>query len=464
MIHQLTYKDILVLLAFVFLLSGLYLPILNVDLRSQRVIVVLVFSIVMWILEPIPHTYTSLLTVGLLYVYVVDSFELAASGFASSLFFFFLLVILIGKSVTKVRLDKYGATLLLSKRPKGTRTTRLFAGNILFLALVVPSGLARAATLIPIVNNMIESNDIDPRANWSRQMYFLTGQINPIASAAIMTGGGMSIVAAEYINSSVMSISWIDWAIYMFLPTVGVFVTSVLVMEYAYPVNAKAYESIQIGEKNDQSLELSREQKTVLTVILALIASWVIGSFIGIPTLVPAIVGVVVLSLPQLNVLTASDVRNANWDILFLTGAILSMINIMEDTNAFDYILSGFTDILYWFSIPDSGVIVIICLFIIVGRLFFSGGAAALVILLPFIIQTGKQFDINTLYLSYSTVLLVGSTASLPFSTSATLLVSEQSSLEPSDIFRFSMITLFAAVTTITVSWTLYWPFIDRLV
>jgi di/tricarboxylate transporter len=150
MIRRLTYKDVLVLVAFAFLIAGLYLPMLNVALLSQWVIVVLVFSIVMWMLEPIPHAYTSLLTVGLLYVYVVDSFELAASGFASSLFFFFLLVILIGKSVTKVDLDKYGANLLLSKRPKGTRTTRLLAGNILFLTLLVPSGLARAATLVPI--------------------------------------------------------------------------------------------------------------------------------------------------------------------------------------------------------------------------------------------------------------------------------------------------------------------------
>jgi di/tricarboxylate transporter len=75
---------------------------------------------------------------------------------------------------------------------------------------------------------------------------------------------------------------------YMFLPTAGIFVTAVLLIEYAYPVNAKAYESIQVGEENEQSLELSREQKTVLTVILGLIASWVIGSFAGIPTLVPA--------------------------------------------------------------------------------------------------------------------------------------------------------------------------------
>ena len=394
---------------------------------------------------------------------MVDDFESAVSGFASNLFFFFFLVILLGKAVTKVGLDRHGANLALTKLDGSTRISRILSGSLLILSFIIPSGLAWATAMVPIANEIITHNDINPKSNISKQIHLIIGQINPIGSLSLMTGGGMSIVAAEYINTSVTSLSWLEWAIYMFLPTVLVFLLAVFLLEYLHPVNTSDYQSISIQTEEDDPFSMHKEQKIVLSVMILLIVIWLIGSFFGVPTLIPAIGAVSILSLPKLNVLSIEDVKNANWDILFLTGTIISIIEIMESNNSFEYLLNIFTELVYSFGLSPTETTISILLFVIVIRIFFSGGAATLVILLPFVIELGKQLNSNTLFLTYATVLLTGSAVFLPFNTTSTLFVYSQGTLSKIDILEFGLATMCIAILVILFSWTIYWPFVNAL-
>jgi len=444
---------------------------------QQRVLAVFLFALLLWLTKPVPYTVSSLLSVTLLFALgTVDSFAAATAGYSSTLVFFLLSLLLLGNAITSVHLDRQLARRLLSAESTPRRTLRSIAGSILGLALVMPSAMARAVTFVPIVEQLREEFGLNNGSGFDRAAFFLLGHVNPIASMALMTGGGMALVTSEIINTSVQPLTWVQWAVLMLPPTVLLYVLATIGAVVLTGTdgtttvadNGGKQTDTEFGEpgesrlitESDGTTPLTRDQRIVGLVMLAAVASWVVGSFVGIPTVLPAVVAVAVLAAPHIEIITVDDVSEVSWGVIFLIGAMLSILDVMQSTGAIDVVVEALTTVVPFGVFAQWQLIAALLLLSVAIRIPFSTGSAAIVVALPIVLEFAGRFGVNRLFLALAVLLVVGSTTLLPFNTTAVLVSMDRGPLSNRGIAVFGVVTMGLSLFVVVFSWLVYWPLV----
>jgi solute carrier family 13 (sodium-dependent dicarboxylate transporter), member 2/3/5 len=430
----------------------------------QLVLTVFFFALILWLTKAIPYALSSVLSVTLLFTLnITDTFEEAVIGYASTLVFFLFVLLLLGNSISKVKLDERVAKGLLSSQSTPRRTIRSLASNLLVLSFLMPSAMARTVTFIPVVRRLATAYGLEQNSEFTRSSFILLGHVNPIASMALMTGGGMAIITSEIINSTIRTVTWVEWAIAMIPPTLALYCLSAISAERIYGVNDTAtVEQDSDGMKlaKEEAPPLTRDQRIVGVVMIGAILGWIIGSFVGLPTIVPAIGAGAILALPGIDIITTDDIRDVSWGVLFLIGAMFSILNVMETSGTLVYVVDGITQHVSFSSLPMWQAVTSLLVLAVCIRVFFSTASAAIVIVLPIILEFGEIVGANSLYLALSVLIIIGSTTFLPFNTSAVLISFDRGPLTNREVVGFGFVTMCLSTIVIALSWLFYWPLV----
>ncbi|UHQ98618.1 anion permease (plasmid) [Natrinema zhouii] len=433
--------------------------------EGQRTLAVFLSTLVLWLTRPVPYVVSSILSVTLLFVLgTVSSFSAATTGFTSTLVFFLLLLLLLGDATTSVGLDRQLAKQLLTADSTPRRALHSVAGSVLALALVMPSAMARAITFIPIVKRLTAAFEPEADNGFESAAFLILGHVNPIASMALMTGGGMALVTSEIVATSVQPITWVDWAVLMLPPTILLYTVAAL----CAGLFAMDDEEMTSGTKNNARLEpdgngttsLTREQRLVGIVLSGAVISWIVGSFVGLPTVLPAVAAVVVLSLPSVGIITAEDIADVSWGIIFLIGAMLSILDVMEETGSITAVIDVLTRWIPFAALAHWQIVVVLIAIAVGIRVMFSTGSAAIVVALPIVLEFASVFGIDRLFLALAVLLVVGSTTILPFNTTAVLVSMDRGPLSHRDVASFGLVTMGLSLGVAAVSWLVYWPLV----
>lgn len=440
----------------------------------QLAVAVFVATVILWITKPVPYAVSSLLSVVLLYALgLTDTFGAAVSGFASTLVFFFVTLLLIGRSVAKVGLDDQVADRLVTTTSTPLASVRRLATALLVLAFLMPSGFARTVTFMPVVDRINDLYGLGDRSNFRRLGYYVIGHVNPLASLVVMTGGGMPITTSELINTTVRSFTWVEWVAYMSPPIVFLYATAVGAASLFYRVSGDEPTDrsgssgedgpSRTGDGTPTSDPLTRDQRIVVVTLLAVICLWVVGSFVGLPAIVPATFVVLVFSFPGIGIITGEEIRDISWGIVLLMGAMLSLLNVMQDLGAFALL----SDVLFsrapLFQVGLATMFVLF-LFAVGVRSAFSSVSAALLLLLPILLEFATVLDVNRLYVSLSLPIVLGATVVLPFNVPTVLVAYERGPLTRSEVVRLGALTLAIGFLTVALCWFAYWPALEGVV
>jgi len=450
-------------------LAGPTLP--GISAAVQRVLAVFLIALVLWLTEPVPYVVSSVLSVTLLFALgVVDSFAAAASGYASRLVFFLLLLLLLSNCISSVGLDRRVAQRLLAGDHTPRQTHRSLAAHILLLAVLVPSAMARAVTFIPIVKRLVDAYGLADGSGFERGAFLLLGHVNPIASMALMTGGGMALVTSEIINATEQSVTWVEWVVLMLPPTVVLYglaslsaaAFSAVDGETTIGSDATVPRDVEPVEADtDTPGGLTREQRVVAGVMGGTVIAWIAGSFVGVPTVLPAAVAVFVLALPGLDIIDTGDLREVSWGIIFLIGAMLSILDVMDSTGTLAYIVDGLTRAVPFAALSHWQMVGILLALAVGIRVLFSTGSAAIVVALPIVLEFGNAFGVAPVPLALSVLLVVGSTTVLPFNTTAVLVSMDRGPLSHRDVLTFGLVTMGLSLVVAAASWLVYWPVVS---
>ncbi|MDF9748222.1 SLC13 family permease [Natrinema salsiterrestre] len=451
--------------AIVLALGVMSSPPTALTLEGQRTLAVFLSALVLWLTRPVPYVVSSILSVTLLFALgAVDSFGAATTGFTSTLVFFLLLLLLLGDATTSVGLDRQLARRLLSADSTPRRALHSVAGSVLALAFVMPSAMARAVTFIPIVKRLAGGFESDTDGGFESAAFLVLGHVNPIASMALMTGGGMALVTSEIVATSVRPITWVDWAVLMLPPTILLYTLAVvcagLFALVDEDVTIQTDDTARLETDGDGTTRLTRDQRLVGAVLLGAIVSWIVGSFVGIPTVLPAVAAVVALSIPSVGVITTEDVSEVSWGIVFLIGAMLSILDAMEATGAITAVVDGLTGWVPFAVLAQWQIVAVLILIAICIRILFSTASAAIVVVLPIVLEFASVFAINQLFLALTVLLVVGSTTVLPFNTTAVLVSMDRGPLSHRDVASFGLVTMALSIAVAIVSWLVYWPLV----
>jgi anion transporter len=433
-------------------------PVNGLSVTGQRVLGLFFFALVMWLTKPVPFAVSSLATVALLYVLgIADSFAVAASGFSSRLVFFLIILLLLGNTISKVELDEMIARrLLIADSP--AETIRLAAVGLLALSFMMPSAMARTVAFLPIFEELDELWDVPDDENFLLNAHLILGHVNPVASMGLMTGGGMAILSTEFIRSSVTDISWLDWAVLMLPPTVFIFALAVATILFIYPVGAASAPTPR--EDLSPVTGFDRDQQIVVTVMTAVILLWIIGSFVGIPTILPPTAAILFLALPKISIVTGDDMTTISWGIIFVFGTMFSLLGVMESSGVLSWVIGNAEQALPFAALPLWQTVALLLALAFVVRLFFSTASASLLVLFPVMLRFADTFGINALFLSLSLLMVVGCSTVFPFNTTTVLLTYDKGPMSSVNVMLTGLITTSYAALAIVLCWTLYWPLV----
>lgn len=438
--------------------------------EMQSVLAVFAFALVLWLSKAVPYVVSATVAVVLLFALGgVDTFQAATTGFASSLVFFLLLLLLLGQSISKVDLDVWFASRLLSAGTRSASPIRALSSYLLALSFVMPSAVARAVTFIPVVRQMSEAYGVGHDSNFERTSFLILGHVNPIASMALMTGGGMAIITSQLVQNEIRPITWVEWAVMMVPPVVILYALCAFTAERFFDAQSEIDDATGDGAASPQldeedvtasDAQFSRDQRIVAAVMVGAVGLWIVGSFVGLPTIVPAAIAVSVLALPGVGIITTEDMAEVSWGILFVIGAMFSILDAMEATDTLTYIVESITTVIPFANLVHWQVVAVLLALAVLIRIFFSTASAAIIVVLPIIMRFGETLGVNRLYLALSVLLIVGSTTILPFNTTSVLLSFDRGPLSNVDVAEFGLVTMVYAAVVIVFAWLVYWPLV----
>ncbi|MCO8268279.1 anion permease [Haloferax sp. AB510] len=418
-------------------------------------------TLLLWLIRAVPYVISSVTAVMLLYALgVSNSVQDAASGFSSSLVFFLLLLFLLGNTISEVNLDTRLADRLLGTKNSPTHALQSLTAALLSLAVFMPSAAARTVTLIPVVRRLRTSFNLSFSSDFSQTAFLILGQVNPLASIGLMTGGGMAVVTAGLIHSLVGPLTWVEWALYMVPPAVVLYLLGAVSVFALYPLS---YPDIQKPMTKDTATGFNRDQQIVATVMSGTVLAWIIGSFLGIPTILPAAAAVLILALPKIRIIRADAVEDVSWNVLFLIGAMFSLLEALTNTGVVELFINQTLETIPLHALPTFASIGILLLVAVAIRTVFSTGSAALLVVVPFALRIGEQLGVNQLYLSFALLIVIGGTTFLPFNTTSALLAYEEGPLKQREVAKFGVVTLLLSLGVSTTAWLFYWPFVSSV-
>ena len=270
--------------------------------------------------------------------------KVALEGFADSTTWLILGAFMIGEAAVISGFAKRVAYSLL--RVAGTNygriTLMLYAIGWL-LGLVIPSGTARMAVVFPIFIGLLTAFNCKPQSQESLDLMlqvkwaFSTGG----PSIAWMTGSSVNpIIISVMRNTLGIEIQWLDWAMWMFLPTILIAFLMWWTTTLFSRSKVKAAVDMQgIKEELSSLGKMSRQEAITAGWMAVAVILWATSGVHGInPGWTAMLVGLLMFS-PGIGILKKSNLKSIDWNMVLFCGGAISMAGVLAESGVSEWLV-----------------------------------------------------------------------------------------------------------------------------
>ncbi|MFC6719242.1 SLC13 family permease [Natrialbaceae archaeon GCM10025810] len=360
---------------------------------AAAMLAITLFCIVLWILTPVPPSYTGLIGIGL--IAVTASTDLALSGFQKPATWLIGFGLLMGEATRRSGLATEAGRLIATRSvsdavasdPVRTYRRLLLALSLgaHALALLVPSALVRILVVAPLLRetgSLFDSREARVGIYLGplfATFYGSSGILTADLPNIIITGFGQSI--ADH------TVSWSEWWLHMY-PIMGITRVLLVVAVIYFLFRPSPDSSVDLPAADgsgDGGAVLGTTERRMLAFLLVGALVWATDFVHGFHPVVGAVVVVVLAFLPGIGVVDFDGVGgDVDFSILFFIAAVFAIGDGLTE--------SGFTDEaathLLEFVPTDAPLAVILaCVFFITfGLAFLMEGLAVASVLTPILI------------------------------------------------------------------------------
>lgn len=318
------------------------------------------FCIVLWILTPIPPTYTGVVCIGL--VGVAFSPELALVGFQSPAVWLIGFGLLMSEATRRSGLASWLGKWVVDRGvPSGARNDPVATYGYLLVALclgalalavLVPSTLVRVLILAPILKEtgeMFESRK-------ARVGVFLAPLFATFyGSIGIFTAGLQNIIIAGITESLLeQSITWFEWTAVLFPVTTlarTALIVAVIYLLYRPPADT----AVDFPASGPAPPSPAARRMTLF--LLVGVGIWMTDFVHGLHPMFGALVVVVLAFLPAVGVVEFDrSVGDVDYSLLFFLGAVFAIGEGLAVTGFADTAANALLDILS----PDASLVAVL--------------------------------------------------------------------------------------------------------
>ncbi|MBI5379548.1 MAG: DASS family sodium-coupled anion symporter [Nitrospirae bacterium] len=313
---------------------------------AKATLAVVVWAGIMWVTEAIPVGVAGLSIPMLLILSgSLAKIKEAFDGFTTHVAFLCLAAFIFAAVMQAATLDRRIALTILAKiraTSVGGIIWGMFATNVA-LAFVIPAAVARAATLLPIVNGITRLFGETPQEREAKKAIVIQALVYSamISGVAIMTAHMPNLIMVGLFEKELkLSVSYIDWFLLQW-PYLGMFVLTQWWVRYYFRTKAVAVPGgiTRIREMRQEMGKTTQSEWLILMVFAIVGILWVFEEVHKIKTGIIALVGLVLLFTPGLFGFKWKDVQDRTiWGTWFLLGGALSLSFAMGSTGLAKYL------------------------------------------------------------------------------------------------------------------------------
>lgn len=230
-----------------------------------------------------------------------------------------------------------------------------------------------------------------------------------ISGTAVMTAAIGNILTVEILNRFAgVNITYFQWFLYTFplwlilIPSIWILLLKV----FPLPKEQQSFPMIQ-GEMKKRLEELgpvNKKEINCLIILILIVSLWLTEPFHGMHPSIPALLGVVLLTLPQVGIASWEKVIQINYNTVLLLSVTLSMGYVFVDSGAAD-IISNYLSV-DWFTNIIQYPLLAVLVVSVMAQLFhkmISNVSTAVVILVPIIISVAQNAGLDPLTIGFAT-------------------------------------------------------------
>ncbi|MBT2569410.1 DASS family sodium-coupled anion symporter [Planococcus sp. ISL-110] len=424
---------------------------------------IITLGIILWSLEPIPIGLTALIILLLMLLFGIADISIIFSGFASPATYLIVGGMMLATAVNETALIKRMSYTILKKW--GSRSAGLL-GSIIIIqqiqAFFIPSTAVRSALILPVSTMIIETTHAEPGGNLRKMIMLGVAFGGIISGTSVMTAAIGNILTVELLNRFAgINITYFQWFYYTFpiwlilIPAIWLMLLKV----FPLPEEQQYFPAIkdEMTEKLEELGPINAREIRCLAILLAIVIFWLTEPLHGLHPSVPALAGVVLMTLPVVGVAAWEPVVRINYNTVLLISVTLSMGYTFVDSGAATTI-SQYLSVDWFMQLiqnPFSAVVIVIVLAQIFHKMI-SNVATAVVVLVPIVISVAQNAGIDPLAIAFTTgltclfgfVLIVESMPNLI--AHSTGMISQKDFLKPG---LYATIISMAATVLVAATW-----------
>ncbi len=380
-------KSLFLILAIAIVLTGYFLPPPpGLSPEGEFMISVLLASVVLFIVEPIPLGISSLLIMVLPPLFNIMSAEEIFSLFGNRALFFLIGAFILAAGFRKSGLHERVANKFLALTGKSTK--RFILGVMLLGALLsfIMTVHAVVAILTPMVVAILMKSGIGPKTNSGKATLIALAYGSSVGSVGTLLGGARNPYTVAYLKNTVgIDVSFLQWSMYT-MPIVFLSLPAVyLIITKLYPPDAEiiAPEGERTPMRNEEKISACIMAATILLLIF-------FSSYIE--TAIIVILGAVAMFAT--GILDWRDAeREIPWGIVLLYGAAITVGKGLYITGAASYMAGGIASL----CMGNVHVALLLMILSTICLTEVMSNTAAVAVVLPMAIEVARVFGINPL-------------------------------------------------------------------
>ncbi len=320
-----------------FVVKGLSIP--DVSPQGQGALALLAASVIVWVIQPVPIGYSSIVAMVLAWVLGYVPMETALSGFAGSTFWLLFAACGMGACISASGLAKRLALSILSVigKPTFKRVLAAIYVTTFLMGFIIPSVLAKSIAILAVFLPLVPMFGVELKSNIGKAITLSVLMLGYVGNGVLPTAGINAIMVYGGLTGAGYVADFAQWALVGVLPVLVIFVATYFFMLWWAKPEVKEVSGGREGIREQmRSLpKMSVKEIWALVVTVTILLMWVFDAkLLNLGSAAIGVLGVMLYLLPGIGSMSFDEFihKAIPWNILIMVGAIIGVAAIVPHT------------------------------------------------------------------------------------------------------------------------------------
>lgn len=426
----------------------------GMDLNQSMILGTLILVLIWWTTGIVKRLYASIF---LLLVFSIIGNTPLTSIFKfplSSNFYMIALSFLLSQGIVNSNVATRFSNSILNKY--GNTPYKLIFMSFVFgvlLIFIIPQSFSRVILLASIYTQFFKNRNL--RDDTKEVLYFSIFVATAMTSMLFINGD--IILNYSVTQFGGISLSWLEWAKYMTLPTL---LTIVLTGISFILVFKKQLQNVDFSSSSDgfQMGKITHKEKSAIIIMGLVIFLWMTEPFHSINSAIIALIGT--LAMFAFKIIDTKDFKSLNLDLLIFLTAAFAIGSVMNQSGVANIIYSK---IIFLFPETYSNTYLVVLILTVMGlHMLLGSSITTLSVVIPILIELTRGI-MDPIALSLLVYIAINMHFLLPFHHIVIMVGSGNDYYSNKTVLRYGLILTLLVFLVIFGFYIPWWKFVNLL-